>query len=260
MPEPSDRAWDLFFEVFEALPRQGPGNRASAAKALAMCRGLGPAPAIIDLGCGVGAQTFHLAELTSGTIDAIDSQAAFVASIQARAAERGLSDRVRARVADMADPGFPPGSFDLAWSEGALYCIGLRKALGVCHGLLRPGGFLVFTDAVWRKSDPPAEVKALFDAECPTMGPVESDLALLRDCGFEVIGHFALPDEAWWDDFYGPMESRIAELRVKYADDAEATGILEQIAAEPAMHRRHADCYGYEFFVARRQPDHQPRN
>jgi hypothetical protein len=48
------------------------------------------------------------------------------------------------------------------------------------------------------------------------------------------------------------METRIAELREKFRGDAEATTILDQLAAEPEMHRRHSDFYAYEFFVARR--------
>ena len=61
--EPTPRFWEIFFELFEGLPRQGPGNRASAERALGLCRGLPPAPAVLDLGCGVGGQTLHLAEL-----------------------------------------------------------------------------------------------------------------------------------------------------------------------------------------------------
>ncbi|MCL4693731.1 MAG: class I SAM-dependent methyltransferase, partial [Candidatus Hydrogenedentes bacterium] len=65
--------------------------------------------------------------------------------------------------------------------------------------------------------------------------------------------NFTLPDEAWWDDFYAPMELRIEELRGTYKDDGEALAILEQLAQEPAMHRQHSDYYAYEFFVARRE-------
>jgi SAM-dependent methyltransferase len=146
----------------------------------------------------------------------------------------------------------PPGSFDLIWSEGALYSIGLRNALNVCHGLLRPGGYLAFTDAVWRKENPPPVVKASFDLDYPTMGWLDDDVAAIQDCGFDLVGHFTLPDEAWWDDFYTPMEARIAELRGKYANDDEASAILDRLAEEPEMHRRYSDFYAYEFFVARR--------
>jgi len=243
---------ELFFEVYEALPRQGPGNRASAERALRLCSLLPESPAVLDLGCGVGGQTLHLAELTSGSIVAIDSHAPSVERLKAAVAERGLLPRVRPIVGDMARPEQPLESFDLIWSEGALYNIGLRNALQVCHGLLRPGGYVAFTDAVWCKENPPPDVKAAFDQGYPTMGWLHDDVAAIQCCGFELVGHFTVPDEAWWDDFYAPMETRIAELRGKYADHVEALAMLEQLAEEPEMHRRNSDFYAYEFFVARR--------
>lgn len=253
MSQPSPRFWQVFFEVYEDLPRQGPGNRASAARALALCRDLPEDPAILDLGCGVGGQTLHLAELTRGSIVAVDSHAPSIDRLRAAVIQRGLAHRVSPIVGDMSDSGLPLHGFDLVWSEGALYSIGLRTALGVCHGLLRPGGYLAFTDAIWRREDPPPSVRASFDLDYPTMGRLEDDLAAIRECGFTLVGHFTLPDEVWWDDFYTPMEARIAELRGTYAGDPEAGDILEQLAAEPEMHRRHCAYYAYEFFVARRE-------
>lgn len=252
MNEPSPRFWDIFFEVYEDLPRQGPGNRCSAARAVGLCRELREFPTILDLGCGVGGQTLQLVELTSGSIVAIDSHAPSIKRLQAVIAERGLSQRVSAVIGDMAHPEQPLEGFDLIWSEGALYSIGLRNALNVCHGLLRPGGYLAFTDAVWRKENPPPVVKASFDLDYPTMGWLADDVAAIQDCGFDLVGHFTLPDEAWWDDFYTPMEARIAELRGKYANDDEASAILDRLAEEPQMHRRFSDFYAYEFFVVRR--------
>lgn len=252
MTELSPRFWDIFFEVYEHLPRQGPGNRTCADRALGLCRELPQFPAIIDLGCGVGGQTLHLAEMSPGTIVAIDNHPPSIERLQAAVAERGLSQRVSAIIGDMARPEQPPESFDLIWSEGALYSIGLRSALDVCHGLLGPGGYLAFTDAVWRKEKPPPAVKAGFDLDYPTMGWLDDDLAAIQECGFALVGHFTLPDEAWWDDFYTPMEARIAALCSKYASDVEALTILDWIAEEPEMHRRYSDYYAYEFFVARR--------
>jgi len=251
MTSPTPRYWEIFLEVFLALPRQGPGSRACAVRALGLCRDLPPTPAVLDLGCGVGGQTLYLAELTSGPIVAVDSLDSCIERLREVLAERGLSRRVRALVGDMARPGLPPESFDLLWSEGALYNIGLEDALPVCRGLLRPGGCLAFTDAVWLRENPPPEVRKAFE-DYPTMGRVEDVLGKIEKAGFALIGHFTLPDEAWWDDFYGPMERRIGELRGKYAGDAEALAILDKIAEEPEMHRRHSDCYGYAFFVARR--------
>jgi len=250
--EPCRRFLEIFSEIFESLPRQGPGNRACAVRALGLCRDLPGSPTILDLGCGVGGQTLQLAELTSGSILAVDSHAPSIARLQATISERALTPRVRAIVGDMARLTLPPESFDLVWSEGALYNLGLKTALDVCHRLLRPGGYLAFTDAIWRTANPPRAIRAGFETDYPTMGRVDDDVAAIGKRGFELVGHFTLPDEAWWDDFYTPMETRIADLRVRYADDAEASAILDEIAEEPQMHRRHAGAYAYEFFVARR--------
>jgi SAM-dependent methyltransferase len=207
---------------------------------------------VLDLGCGVGAQTIHLAELLLGAIiAALDSHAPSIERLGATVAVRGLAGRIQPVVGDMAEPGLPPASFDLIWSEGALYNIGIEKALRVCHELLRPGGYIAFTDAVWRRDNPPPEVKAGFEADYPAMGRVVDALAAIGNNGFSLIDHFTLPDEAWWDDFYTPMETRIEELRGKYRADDEALAVLDQLAQEPEMHRRHSGYYAYEFFVAR---------
>lgn len=251
MAEPTTRFWELFLDVFEALPRQGPGDRSSAARALGICRGLPSTPAVLDLGCGCGGQTLHLAELTSGEIVAVDRHLPSVARLCGRLAERRLSHRVRAVVGDMSRPSFPASCFDLIWSEGALYNIGIDPALRICHALLRPAGHLAFTDAVWRRGDPPPEIRAAFD-DYPTMGWASDVLVAIEAAGFELLDHFTLPDEAWWVDFYAPMEQRLKELRDRHADDAEALVALDEIGREPELHRRYCAYYGYEFFVARR--------
>lgn len=249
----TDLPQQIFFEVFESLPRQGPGSFAATQRAFAACADLPTAPRIVDLGCGAGAQTVALAQLTGGTIVAVDSHAPLIERLRERLDELGATDRVETRVGDMAAIDLPRHSFDLVWSEGALYNLGLAVALPRCAELLRPGGYLVFTDAVWRSDDPPDDVQALF-ADYPTMGGVGDVVAQLENHGWEVIDWFDLPDEAWWEDFYAPMERRIESLREKYAGDAEALAALDELAREPEMHRRSGQQYGYAFFVARRPP------
>jgi SAM-dependent methyltransferase len=158
-------------------------------------------------------------------------------------------------VGDLAALEQPSTGFDLVWSEGALYNIGIESALGVCRGLLRPGGYLAFTDAVWRRENPPPQVQASFQEDYPTMGQVPDVLAAIQRCSLSLIDHFTLPEEAWWDDFYTPMLHRIEELRRSYAKDDEALAALDQLAQEPEMHRRYSDYYAYEFFVARMAAD-----
>ena len=246
----ASRAEEVFFEVFEQLPRQGPGSLACTGRALAMCRDLPASPRVLDLGCGAGAQTLHLASLTHGPILAIDRHPPLIDRLRQQLERLGLSGRVDAQVGDMLALELPPASFDLIWSEGALYNLGLEIALPICAGLLRPGGHLAFTDAVWRTADPPLDVREAF-ADYPTMRRVEDVGALLERTGWSLLGHFDLPDEAWWDEFYGPMERRIDVLRARYADDPVALAALDDVAAEPQMHRRSGHHYGYTFFIGR---------
>ena len=245
------RAQSIFFEVFESIPRQGPGNLACTQRALGLCADLPPNPKILDLGCGAGTQTIHLSSLTEGTILAIDNHAPFIEQLRTKIETHGLSSRVEAQIADMSGLNIAPESLDLVWSEGALYKLGLDSAIPMCARLLHPGGYLTFTDAVWRHKAPPSDVQELF-ADYPTMGTVADICALIKAKGLKLIDHFDLPDEAWWDDFYHPMEQQLETLQVTYANDPEALAILSQIAEEPQLHRQNAHHYGYTFFVAQR--------
>ena len=161
-------------------------------------------------------------------------------------------ERIRSQVGDMRELALAESSFDLIWPEGALYNIGIPRALSICAGLLRKGGYLVFTDAVWCIANPPDAIKAIFESDYPTMGTVADLVSLIESSPFELLNHFPLPPEAWWDDFYTPMERIIEEFLGKYADDPEALEILKQLALEPAAHRKNSDYYNYEFFIKRK--------
>jgi len=243
---------EIFFAVFESLPRQGPGSRACAERALSLCHELPPSPAVLDLGCGTGAQTLQLSELTGGSITAIDSHAPSIERLRARLMQRGLSDRVHTLVGDFASWPWKAGSFDLVWSEGALYNMGLANAVQMCKRILCERGYLAFTEPVWLEEDIPAALRESFESDYPTMGSVGDALAILERSGLTVEGHFPLPGEAWLDEFYVPMEKRLIELRRAYEGNTPVLAALDQIAREPQMHRHHSHCYAYEFFVARK--------
>ncbi len=91
MSEPANRMWEIFLEVYVGLPRQGPGNRTSTARALKLCTDLPSEPTVLDLGCGTGGQTFHIAELTGGSVTAIDSHRSAVERLNTTAQTRGLA-------------------------------------------------------------------------------------------------------------------------------------------------------------------------
>ena len=56
--------------------------------------------------------------------------------------------------------------------------------------------YIAFTEAVWRKENPPPPVKASFDLDYPSMGWVLDVIAAITRTGFSLVDHFTLPDEA----------------------------------------------------------------
>ena len=249
----TSRGLELFFEVFESLPRQGPGSLTCTQQALSLCRELSKNPRVIDLGCGAGAQTLHLASLlTEASILAVDSHTPLLNQLHTKLHEQQLLDRVETLAADMAALELPAESFDLVWSEGALYNLGIEQALQICTSLLRRGGYLAFTDAVWRSEAPPQAALDLFE-EYPTMGRVDDILTLINNHDdFDLVEHFELPQDAWWTEFYAPMEQKLEVLRAYYTNDNEALEALSELAKEPMTYRNHGRHYGYEFFVLRK--------
>jgi ubiquinone/menaquinone biosynthesis C-methylase UbiE len=206
---------------------------------------------VLDIACGPGMQTLDLAELLpEATIRAVDLHEPFVEEANRRAASRGMTDRVRASRADMRLLEFPPAAFDLLWCEGAAYIMGVAKAFKSWRPLLKPGGKLALSEAVWLRSDAPEDVRRIW-SDYPDMGAVEACRALTRDCGYRMLGDFLLPEAAWWE-YYEPMQQRLNLLAPKYAGDALAESILRESADEITSYRKYSRYYGYVFLVMMR--------
>lgn len=252
MATTEQRLLEVFREVHRGLPRQGPGSDRATLDALARCGDLPAAPDVLDIGCGPGMQTLALARGTDGRITAVDVYEEFLDELRERAAHAGVGDRITVHRGDMMRLPFDDGSFDLVWAEGAAYIMGFDRAFAAWRRLLRPGGYAAATELTWLVPDPPAEVATYFRSEYHQMTDVETNLASIRIAGYELVDHFRLPDAAWWDDYYGPLEARLPELRDRYAGEEAALSVVEATAREIDMRRRFPDAYGYVFYVARR--------
>ncbi len=239
----------LMADLYGPLPRQGPGNTASTRKAFSMLGPLPERPTVLDIGCGTGAQTIELAKLMPGHIIALDVFDWALDRVSEKVVQAGLVVRVRTTKQSMDAMDFREETFDLIWSEGALYIMGFENALRACRRLLKPGGYLVASEASWVRADPPQELRDFWAQGYPDMKSVEDNVELIRDCGFELVGHFHLPDRAWWDDYYAPMLKRLPGLREKYADSPDALAMFDECDTEMAIHKKYAKWYGYEFFV-----------
>lgn len=242
-----------FFDLFERLPRAGPGNRETTLKAYNMLADIPEKPLLLDIGCGPGAQTLDLARATDARITAFDLHPPFVEKLRSALEREGLQDRVRTVQGDMFKlvEQYGEASFDILWSEGALYFMGFEKGLKESFKVLRPGGYIAVSDGCWLEEGVPEEVKDFWGDYSDATG-IPERLEMFERTGFEVVGHFTVPLEAWTVDLYGPMETELGLLEKENASVAEAMDTYSSMRSEIEQLRKFHRWAGYEFFVARK--------
>lgn len=248
--------YEMMGKLYGELPRQGPGSAESTRKAFSMTRPLPERPYVLDIGCGTGGQTLELARLIDGQIVALDVFNWALDRLSEEAAAQGLADRIVTAKQSMTEMDFPDETFDLIWSEGALYIMGFEDALRKCWDLLKPGGFLAATEVCWLRPDPPAELRNFWQQAYPGIRSIADNLEIVERCGYETIGHFTLSDDAWWDEYYTPMRKLLPALRQEYSGWPDALALIAENESEMELHEKYSAWYGYEFFVCRRPDSH----
>ena len=184
-------------------------------------------PHILDIGCGSGVPTIELAKLSGGEIIGIDINQSSLNELNRRIEEEGFSDRVRTMRCSLFEIDFPDESFDIIWAEGSIWVIGFEKGLKEWRRLLKPNGFLVVHDE---------------------MRTVSNKLKKIPSYGYKLVNHFQLPEDAWWTEYYRPLEKRIKELYMKYKD-TEALKILKKHQNEIDMVKRNPKEHSSAFYV-----------
>ncbi len=243
----------VFFEVHRGLEREAPGDEASTLRALRTLGPLPDAPRILDIGCGPGRSSLILARETQGTVVAVDLHEPFLDQLAASAREAGLSEHIRPVVhsMDALDSLAEDTPFDLLWGEGSIYIRGLEEGLRSWRDLLRPGGQAAFSHIAWLVEEPAPRARSFWEEAYPAIRHREANRETIREAGYDPVDDFALPASAWWD-YYTPIEARLADLRAKYAGDAEALAVLDAEQGEIDLYRACGDSYGYVFYMMRR--------
>ncbi len=230
-----------FFTLYQGLDREGPGEPADVAWAASVV-GLPRDARICDAGCGSGADVPALLQAApEGHVTAVDSHKPFIDEVWIRV---GPDPRVTAYAGNMAKL---KGPFDLIWSAGALYFLGVTEGLRAWRPALAKGGAVVFSEPCFFVDQPSETARAFWDGE-GDVGDAKSIDARVRAAGFETVATRRVSNEAW-EAYYQSLERRVAALRP--GADAELTEVLDAAEREIALSRASRDETGYLLSVVR---------
>lgn len=240
--------WDIFFDIHKGLPREGSGRDEYTQKAFEMIPPIRGAK-ILDIGCGPGLQTIKLAKLTDGIVIGIDIHQPFLDQFENSVKKEGLSDKITILNKSMIDMDFPKESFDIIWSEGSIFIVGFEKGLIDWKKFIKKNGYLAVHEMTWLKDNPPQELSDFFKKEYPAMTSIKKNIEIIKKCKYKLLGYFTLPEDAWWEFYYNPLEKRLEKLRLKYKDSPKALNIIEDHQKEIDLYKKYYDWYGSVFYI-----------
>ena len=243
---------ELFYSIFDNIPRQGPGTKTSTLKAFSVIKDLPATGKMLDIGCGKGAQTFDLAEVFPGDITAIDNHLFFVDFLNQQAKQLNLQNRVQAMVADMNDLPFSETQFDIIWAEGSIFITGFENGLKNWAKFLKPDGYMVLSEAAWVHRNPPTEIADFWNAVYPDIMSMDEQKQVIENCGYQIIESFQLPGEGWTNEYYAYLEPLIHKSIEEFQNQPELMGLLNALQTEIDMYKKYGDYYGYAFYVMKK--------
>jgi len=101
---------------------------------------------------------------------AVDFHRPYIDALQRKSKALGLTQQITALLGDMGKFQFQPQTFDVIWSEGAIYNIGFKAGLTMWKPLLKKGGYVAVTEVAWIGSDVPDKLKAFWNSAYPHTG------------------------------------------------------------------------------------------
>ncbi len=177
----------------------------------------------LDLGCGLGTLTEHIADRTAAHVTGVDFASAAIALATERTA--GKRERLAFVAGDLNDVRLPAGSFEVVYAIDTLYFArDLAQVVADLVRLVAPGGRLV---AFYSQKKTPADAPEILDARGTRLATVLAKLGL----PFETRDFSASEHEIWRRSLAAATDLETAfaaegNLALWRTRDAEARDLL----------------------------------
>jgi cyclopropane-fatty-acyl-phospholipid synthase len=171
----------------------------------------------LDIGCGWGSLSLHLAEHYGAQVLGVTLSKEQKAFIDARIKERGLEGRVEIRLQDYRE--VPETGFDTISSIEMGEHVGAENYptfVGLIESRLRPEGRVLIQQMSRRDRPGGGDFIEAYIAPDMHMRPVGETIALIEDAGLEVRDlhamreHYVTTVQAWYDIFEANWDKAVA--------------------------------------------------
>ena len=244
--------WKIFFDIHKDLPRQGSGRDKYTQKAFEMIPTI-KQPLILDVGCGPGLQTVKLAKLSEGKITTIDIHQPYLDQLKETTEKEQLSGKIEILNKSMFNMDFPQEYFDIIWAEGSIFIIGFKKGLLEWKKYLKKNGFLAIHEMTWLQDNPPKEIYDYWQRLYPEIATIDKNLEIIKNCNYKLIGYFPLPEDAWWELYYDPLQKRLQKMKIKYKNNPEAMSMIKEEELEIDNYKKYNRWYGSVFYIMQKK-------
>lgn len=178
-------------------------------------------PSVLDVGCGTGVPTMILAELSNGTVYAVDIDQQSLDVLNNKIIKAGMEERIKTTRCSMLKMPFDKNYFDIIWAEGSIAIIGFEKGLEVFKEYLKQPGYIVLHDDG-------------FDIEIKTKS--------IEKYGYKLLSLFEFGQDVWWNEYYSPLQEEInnmtkEELRKQGSDYKQLIKELKMFENDPGRFR-----------------------
>ncbi len=95
--------------------------------------------------------------------------------------------------------------------------MGFEKGLSYWKRFLKDGSCLALTEANLFAEKPSEEVLQFWQECYPDIKTIPENEKNIKNAGYSVVESFKLPESAWTDDFYVPLENRLNEIEAGYS-------------------------------------------
>lgn len=148
-------------------------------------------PDILDMGCGTGEPAIALVNLSDGIIYAVDNDQEALDWFSEKVTLMSLGDRINIYRNSVFNMDFQGLKFDIIWAEGLFNIIGFKNGLLLSSEHIKSPGILVIHDDLQHR---------------------DKKEKMISENGYNLINTFKLPDNAWWEEYYSPMENFLKSI------------------------------------------------